>query len=268
MHSLMQTNAGTTGLVNAAIVVLIIIFLTLPLVFILADFLRGKRNRAEGSASASATLSLEGQAQAPPTVQVLPVYTPAYAPSVQMPAPQAQAQAPAAQAAAPPPPIIAVPNDGLGVRRVATGHVAHDFTREAVPPEIGYLPPGRRIDGPVAYAGHLQVGPGCTVVGDIDVTGSLAIGDGSFVGHDVSATGNVYLGRSTQVTGAVKAGGRVFMVAWSRAAVVRSEGPVELEEGAQVTETIEAPDVEHVDRVHDPLVRARQGVHVAVVPTA
>lgn len=262
MWSLLQTNAGTTGLVNAAIVVLIIIFLTLPMVFILADFLRGKRARpVEGSASsASASLSLDARTGGTPSVQVLPVYAPALqAPTMQA----AVTQAPAA-----PPPIIQLPTDGLDVRRVAALHVAHDFTREAVPPEIGYLPPGRRIEGPVAYAGHLQLAPGCTVVGDIDVTGSVALGDGAYAGQDVSATGNVYVGRAAQVAGTVKAGGSVFLVAWSRVAAVRSEGPVELEEGAQVSETIEAPDVAHVDRVHDPLVRARQGLHVAVVPSA
>lgn len=258
--TLLQTNAGTTGLVNAAIVVLIIVFLTLPMVFILADFLRGKR-RSEGAAVASAEVSVEqGQVQhGQPTMHILPVAYPAVGQA---------AQAPAMQAAVTAPPTVPVASDGLDVRRVLAAHVAHDFTREAVPPEIGYLPPGRRVDGPVAWAGHLQVGPGCTVVGDLDVTGSLALGDGSYAGRDVHATGNVYLGRATQVAGTVTAGGRVFLVAWSRAMEVRSAGPVELEEGAQVTAAIEAPDVEHVDRVHDPLVRARQDVRATVVPTA
>ena len=287
MNLLLAVDRTTVGMVNAAVIVLIIVFLTLPTVFVLAEYLRNRRSRTSASSTAHVVIPQAQTFVTPPPSPSPPA--PAAAPmadtrpdwrvtahtvhdaqvheaprSIAPPAFVTSSQSPPAYAPAPTP----VADAFHGLRVVFARSVAHDFTREAVPPEIGYLPSGQHVDGDVGFAGHLQLAPRSTVTGDIDVTGSLAVGDGAYCARNVSATGNVYLGRGARVRGEVRAGGSVFLVNCSQAGAVHATGPVELEAGARVDEVLEAVIIQHVDRVHDPLVRARQGVRVATVPTA
>src|SRR5688500_3745145 len=140
MQVFLQTNSSTVGLVNAAVIVLVIVFLTLPTVFVLAEYLRNRR-RKEGTAVAIAT----ARSQAP--LPEGPVAPPAANPSGRTePSPN-------------------------GIQLLPSAGFQHDFTREAVPPEIGVLFGDRRIDGPISFQGHLQVGPRSSIVGPVMVSG-------------------------------------------------------------------------------------------------
>lgn len=228
MLVVLQAGPGSTGLVNAAVVVLVIVFLTLPTIFVLAEFLRRRRQNE-------------------------PKETPA--PAVPL------AQTPSAPARP----------DGVllrGLRTVESRSVEHDFTREPVTPEIGWIAPDERLDGSIVYSGHLQLARRVRVVGDIQVSGSLALGEGVYVVGDVSAGGNVYLLGGANVDGRVKSGGSVFMSAWSRAQHLGAEGDVEMEAGAHVSGVLEAGRLFTVDRASNPRLRGSLPQDDAPAPPA
>lgn len=101
MQVFLQTNSSTVGLVNAAVIVLVIAFLTLPTVFVLAEYLRNRRRR-EGTAVAIATAGA-------PTPDPAPVV----AETVTQPKPE---------------PVV------HGIRVLSSSTSTHDFTREPVSP--------------------------------------------------------------------------------------------------------------------------------------
>lgn len=224
MHVFLQTNSSTVGLVNAAVIVLVIVFLTLPTVFVLAEYLRNRRRR-EGTAVAIATAG-------PPMAD-----------------------------AAPSPEPVAQPKQEAtinGIRILPSAMFAHDFTREAVPPEIGVLAGDRRIDGPITFQGHLQVEPRSSIVGPVLVSGSLALGEGCTVVGDVRIGGNLYLRPGARVDGSGAAGGNGFLASWARLRELDAGGTVELEQGAGVDVVLRARRVVQVARVDDPRLRPEE----------
>lgn len=216
---------GSTSLVNAAVVVLVIVFLTMPTIFVLAEFLRRRRpNPAPEQASpalpavdanlhaSDATLSTNGHGR-PPTPR--------------------------------------------GLRTIASNTVDHDFTRESVPQEIGWIGADDRFDGAVVFPGHLQLARRVRGVGDVEASGSIALSDGVYVLGDVRAGGNVYLGGGATVTGHVEAGGNAFLSSWARVQSIQAVGDVEMEAGAKVAGRLEAGRLFKVDSVTNPRLKSQ-----------
>ncbi len=291
---LLQINSDTVSLVNGAVVVLVIVFLTLPTIFVLAEYLRRRRDHGlvETTETEFEETHVHPMPSPAPNVQIvaLPPYAlpapvpaaqaPSAPPVVVTPAPT-PAPAPAQAPATAPPTVVPVvapvaaafPEDAprprasalawrTSLRTVLSMEVDHDFTRESVPPEIGYIGPDQRVDGPLAFGGHLQLARRVTVVGDVEVTGSLALGEGAYVVGDVLVSGNVYLTPGAQVRGRIRAGGNAFLSEWSRAQDLQVDGDAEMEDGAHVDGLLDAGRLVAMDSVRD--LRARRPPRVRV----
>ena len=192
MLALAVSDAGSV--VSAAVAALVVIFLTLPIIFLLAERAR------------------DGRLVLPRAVKVHEAARPA--------------------------------RDRRGLEVRASAEFAHDFEDEELPRTVGHVPPDATIEGPLEFAGHLQIGERATIRGDVRARGSVALGAGALVTGGIATGGHLHATRTSRVQGLADVAGDVSCGSYATLGAVRAGGRVLLAEGARIERDLEASQVE------------------------
>jgi cytoskeletal protein CcmA (bactofilin family) len=204
VRALLLVDGSGVSIVSAAVAALVVIFLTLPMVFLLADH---ARRRNAGAAP-------ETKAWLVP-VRSRETYL-------------TRRKVPASRA----------------VEIVESTSVPHDFADEPLPRTIGLVRGDVDVEGDLVFQGYLQVGERVRILGRVETGGSLALASGAVVEGDARSRANVHVGRGVVVHGEIRAGGDVRCAPFASVGRVNAEGALLLEGGATARGGIRASRVE------------------------
>lgn len=222
MWELLQIGPGGTGLVNGALIVLIILFLTVPLAFVLAERLRNRgltyedeeeyddrsarvieyRGGSMGSGRRSVSKGITGDDEED-SMDEIPI--------------------------------------------VLSDDVNHGFVHERVPREIGFIAADRVFDHPIDFNGHLHVSRRVVVHGDTKVSGSLSLDEGAHLDNDVHCGGSFYTRPGSRVDGKAFIAGNAYLSRATHLQDLDVNGAVVLEEGAMIDGSLEASELRMLD---------------------